>query len=148
MIQHIAIAVDGSVPSRHAARYGLSLAAQANAKVTLLSVLPPVEVLPLGPLSGYVPLSLPRSDEDIQKIKALFAEIASEHTTVKVTHAVELGPVSETICVWAEHHGVDLIVLGARGLGVARRLLLGSISQQVVQHAPCPVLVWRERPRS
>ena len=148
MLQHIVIAVDGSVPSRHAARYGLSLAAQTHAKVTLLSVLPPVEVLPLGPLSGYVPLSLPRTAEDIEKIKTLFAEIASEHGGVEVSHAVELGPVSETICIWAEHHGADLIVLGARGLGVARRLLLGSVSQQVVQHAACPVLVWRERPRS
>ncbi len=146
MIHHIAIAVDGSVPSRHAARYGLALAAQANAKVTLLSVLPPVEMIPLGPLSGYLPLSLPRSDEDIEKIKTLFTEIAAEHSTVKVSHAVELGPVSETICTWAEHNAVDLIVLGARGLGIARRLLLGSVSQQVVQHAACPVLVWRDRP--
>ena len=38
-------------------------------------MLPPVEVLALGPLSGYVPLSLPRSDEDVEKIKVLFSEI-------------------------------------------------------------------------
>ena len=145
MLQHILIAVDGSVGSRHAARYGLSLAVQTHAKVTLLSVLPPPEVFPLGPLSGYVPLRLPRSEEEIAKIKALFQEIATEHPAVDVAHAVELGPVSETICIWAEHHDVDLIVIGARGLGVARGLLIGSVSQQVAQHARCPVLVWRPR---
>ena len=101
---------------------------------------------PQGKYKGPLAALPSQPGSHIEKIKALFAEIASEHTTVNVSHAVELGPVSETICVWAEHHGVDLIVLGARGLGVARRLLLGSISQQVVQHAPCPVLVWRKRP--
>ena len=137
MIEQVLIAVDGSVPSRRAARYGLALAAQARARVTLLSVLPPAEVMPLGPLSGYLPLRLPTSSEDVEKIKGLFAEIAAEHPDVKVEHAVELGPVSETICTWAEHHGVDLIVLGARGLSPARQLLLGSVSQQVALHAPC-----------
>jgi len=92
-----------------------------------------------------VPLRLPRSEEEIAKIKALFQEIATEHPTVDVAHAVELGPVSETICNWSEHHDVDLIVIGARGLGVARGLLIGSVSQQVAQHARCPVLVWRPR---
>lgn len=145
MLTHILVAVDGSVSSRHAARYALSLAVQTKAKVTLLTVLPPAEVFPLGPLSGYVPMRLPRSDEEVAKIKALFAEISAEHSGVEVAHAVELGPVSETICTWAKHNEADLIILGARGLGVARSLLLGSISQQVVQHASCPVLIWRPR---
>ncbi len=37
----------------------------------------------------------------------------------------------------------DLIVMGARGLSAVRRLLLGSVSSEVVDHAPCPVLVAR-----
>jgi nucleotide-binding universal stress UspA family protein len=38
----------------------------------------------------------------------------------------------------------DLLAVGSRGLGAVRRVLLGSVSEKVLQHAPCPVLVVRE----
>jgi nucleotide-binding universal stress UspA family protein len=38
----------------------------------------------------------------------------------------------------------DLLVVGSRGLGAVRRVLLGSVSEKVLQHAPCPVLIVRE----
>jgi nucleotide-binding universal stress UspA family protein len=41
---------------------------------------------------------------------------------------------------------VDVIVVGSHGRGALERLLLGSVSDQVVRHAPCPVLVIRPRP--
>lgn len=143
MVQHLLIAVDGSGPSRHAARFGLSLAAQTGAKVTVLCVLAPPEVVPVGPLSAYAVLSPPTTEADVATAMNMVEVIATESPKVKVTPMVEVGHVSETICEVAGKLGVDLIVVGARGLGAARRLLLGSISDQVMHHAHCPVLVWR-----
>jgi nucleotide-binding universal stress UspA family protein len=38
----------------------------------------------------------------------------------------------------------DLLVVGSRGLGAVRRLLLGTVSEKVLQHAPCPVVIVKE----
>ncbi|MBK7859889.1 MAG: universal stress protein [Archangiaceae bacterium] len=143
MVKHILIAIDGSGPSRHAARFGLALAHQTHAQVTLLTVLPPPEVVPMGPLSGYAVLAPPVTAEATQKVTERMKEITSEHPGVKIDQVVEMGPVADTIIDVANHRSVDLIVMGARGLGPGRRFLLGSVSDRVVHHAHCPVTVWR-----
>lgn len=143
MIKHILIAVDGSPASRHAARFGISLATQTQADVTLLCVLELPDIIPVGPLSSYLMVTPAITDADIARARAMLEEIASEGSGIKVTPRVEMGHVSDVICDSAGKLGVDLIVLGARGLGLARRLLLGSISEQVARHAHVPVLIWR-----
>ncbi len=56
---------------------------------------------------------------------------------------VAFGPAAETITAQARQLNADLIVVGARGLGAARRLVLGSVSERVLHHADRPVLVVR-----
>jgi len=53
------------------------------------------------------------------------------------------GPAAEAILGVVEARGNDLIIMGTRGLGRLTGLLLGSQSQKVVSHAPCPVLLVR-----
>ena len=53
------------------------------------------------------------------------------------------GQPAAVICEFARDHHVDLIVMGARGRSNFAALLLGSVSSQVLQHAPCPVTVVR-----
>ena len=50
----------------------------------------------------------------------------------------------EVICGVAEREAVTMIVVATRGLGVIRRTILGSVSDYVVHHAHCPVIVYRE----
>jgi len=50
-------------------------------------------------------------------------------------------PAGNVICSEAKNENVDLIVTGARGLGTARRTILGSVSDYVVHHTHCPVCV-------
>ncbi|MBL8952024.1 MAG: universal stress protein [Myxococcaceae bacterium] len=142
MLSHVLIAVDGSPPSRHAARFGLSLAEQLDARATLLTVLHKPEVIPLGPMATSVVTSGP-TEAELESLRGGLDAIANEHPALNVQRVIELGQVAETIIEWAGKNQVDLIVVGARGLGPARRFLLGSISDRIVHHAHCPVTVWR-----
>ena len=52
-----------------------------------------------------------------------------------------MGLDTEALCQVAEQEGVNMIVIGSRGEGKLRRTLLGSVSDYIINHAHCPVLV-------
>jgi nucleotide-binding universal stress UspA family protein len=101
------------------------------------------QVIPVGPLSGYVTTSAPRSQEDVKKAEALVEQIAKERPQLTVTTRVELGSPADVMCELARQLNAELLVVGARGHNAAQRFLVGSVSDRVVHHAPCPVLVVR-----
>jgi nucleotide-binding universal stress UspA family protein len=74
--------------------------------------------------------------EQVQKIREAGTEVAGVHTRVGFPDAEIVG--------LAERLSAGLIVLGSRGLGPLRRALMGSVSDSVVRHAHCPVLVVRQ----
>ncbi|MFZ5446121.1 MAG: universal stress protein [Myxococcota bacterium] len=143
MIKNILVGVDGSKPSVEAAHYAMGLAEQTQAKLTFLFVIETPQVIPVGPLSGYVTTSSPRSQEDVKRAEALVEQIAREKPGLHITTRVELGTPAEVLCDVAGQLGAELLVVGARGHNAAQRLLVGSVSDRVVHHAPCPVLVVR-----
>jgi nucleotide-binding universal stress UspA family protein len=143
MLKHILVGVDGSKESLEAARYAQGLAEQTGANLTLLLALEPPQVIPVGPLSGFVTTAGPRSEADLKNASEVLAAIVAERPNIKTATRVELGRASETLCEIAGHLGVDLVVVGARGLGASKRFFVGSVSDRVVHHAPCPVLVVR-----
>ena len=75
-------------------------------------------------------------DEQVRKIKAAGGSVAQAH--------LREGKPEAEITALAEEIGAGLIVIGSRGLGGLRRALLGSVSDAVVRHAHCPVLVVRK----
>lgn len=62
---------------------------------------------------------------------------------IRATHLVEVGDAGPTICRIAGQVESDVIVIGSHGHGWLQRVLLGSVSQHVVRHAPCAVFVVR-----
>jgi nucleotide-binding universal stress UspA family protein len=77
-------------------------------------------------------------DASSEALLALYAD------DVELVRTVRAGGAASVLT--AEAEGADLLVVGARGLGGFRGLLLGSVSQQTVAHSPCPVVVvTRER---
>ena len=75
-------------------------------------------------------------DEQLQRVGQTGGEIAEVHARIGRPDAEIVG--------LADELGAGLIVLGSRGLGPLRRALMGSVSDSVVRHAHCPVLVVRE----
>jgi nucleotide-binding universal stress UspA family protein len=75
-------------------------------------------------------------EEQVQKIREAGGEIAQAHP--------RFGRPYAEIVHLAEELGVGTVVVGSRGQGGVRRALLGSVSESVVRHAHCPVLVVRK----
>ena len=66
-----------------------------------------------------------------------------EALDIEADEVVEVGEPAEVICEVAERYNADTIVIGSRGHGFVKRVLMGSVSSQVLHNAPCPVLVVR-----
>jgi nucleotide-binding universal stress UspA family protein len=76
-------------------------------------------------------------DEQVEKIERDGGKVAQKHLRIAERYR------AQQIVRVAEEIGAGLIVMGSRGLGGVRRALMGSVSDSVVRHAHCPVLVVR-----
>jgi nucleotide-binding universal stress UspA family protein len=140
MYNHILLGVDGSENALHAAKAAGDLA--RNMKSETLRIVVAFESVPpyLGQPNLQVAISarLKEADEILDKALEIVGKIPGEvHTEI-----LEGSP-AEAILDVVNTRKNDLIVMGSRGLGRLAGALLGSQSQKVVQHAPCPVLIVR-----
>jgi nucleotide-binding universal stress UspA family protein len=132
----ILVAYDGSESAHRALDQAADLAHNGGS-VSVVSV---AELLPQFGRAGA--MLLPEEDEErrreLAEAKATLSEKGIDATIVE-----RKGEAASLIIDEAEKEGVDVIVIGTRGLNAAERWLLGSVSTRVVQHAPCNVLVVR-----
>ena len=146
---HVVIATDGSPASLAAARKAGSILAAAD-HVTLISVLTEVPGDDAGGFEGSV-FSPDEQDrlwkQEMAEAGAELERTAATLTSANVDKRIEVGDVAGTVCRVAGELHADVIVVGSHGRGSIERILLGSVSEQVVRHAPCPVLVVRPEPQ-
>jgi len=145
-VQSILVPVDGSKSAERSAAIAFELAHAYNAKVIVLSVVASPGFSFSGPagapadLTEYYKLGTTEARRAIESSLALAKQAGVE------ARGEVIEPVSSTvgaIVEFAEKEKVDLIVMGTRGLGGFKKLLLGSVSTGVVSHAHCSVLVIR-----
>jgi nucleotide-binding universal stress UspA family protein len=143
---HVLIASDGSELSVHAARRGLALLGRPE-RVTLLSV---ISSIPITETAGFGGVAYsPEAEQALwnAELEGVHEELNRTAETLHATTVdkrAEVGDAASTICSVAEDLHVDVIVVGSHGRSGVSRLLLGSTSEHIVRHAPCPVLVVRE----
>ncbi len=145
----ILVATDFSDASGLALTYARDLARRCGSALHLLHVVTDADVSPgTEALWGFSETEVQRRWVDEAKAKLARLCPGDEQTALPVRTTVEIGPPVDGIVRYAGEHRIDLIVMGTRGRGAVRQLLLGSVAADVVRRAPCPVLTVRDPDRA
>jgi nucleotide-binding universal stress UspA family protein len=138
--ERIVVGVDGSPDSHDALRWAVAEARVRGATLHLIHAWQPAIV------GGNSFLPVPAETDAMAELatRHLESALGAEDTTGLTVEAVEqCGPAAGVLLDAAAD--ASLVVVGSRGRGGFAGLLLGSVSQQVARHAPCPVVVVRHR---
>lgn len=140
-MSRIVVGIDGSAESKRALRWAGNEARLRGARLRVVHVwaLPhPFRRPGVDPaLEADVIEMARRVAQDL--VENELDALGDEVTGIDVTHAVVEGAPAPALLEAAE--GADLLVVGSRGRGGFAALLLGSVSQQCAQHAPCPLVI-------
>ncbi|HZY95039.1 MAG TPA: universal stress protein [Candidatus Bathyarchaeia archaeon] len=153
MFKRIMVAVDGSESAKKAAEVALDITGKYKAELHVLYAINP----PIPSIAYSFPSMTPPTPSQAEidayyatakkTAMAIVEQTVSEAQKRGINAKPEIpeatGSVVETLINHAVDDKVDLIVMGSRGLGGFKKLLLGSVSSGVITHAPCPVLVVR-----
>ena len=135
-MKKILVPVDGSESSERAFSKAVELAAALKAKLVFLYVANVNQLAVNSCLSSELL-------EAVNKAGDVVLTHAEENVpeNVETERILETGSPAPTIADVAEDCGADLVVMGSRGLGLVKGVLLGSVSQYVVENAKCAVMV-------
>lgn len=137
----IVVGVDGSAGSQAALRFAVAEAQLRKARLKVASAWSLSYVAaPIGMMAPIDDALLPELQENARAVvAAAVTDAIGAAGDVEVEQAIGEGSPAKVLVDAAQ--GTDLLVVGTRGHGGFAGLLLGSVSQQIVQHAPCPVVI-------
>ena len=141
MFSKILIAVDGSEVSYRALHAALFLSEKLGSKITAIHVMENVPPVYIESQKVLDELLEARKNES-QKILDECSLIATKKGITLTTNLLEGDPAS-TILEFSQSEKYDVIIIGSRGIGQFKKLLLGSVSSKVIHHSSCPVLLIR-----
>jgi universal stress protein A len=136
-IDRIMVPTDFSQHSREALKYAIELARDHQSEVVLLHV---VEPLPYGAASWHEPTKLLEhySEAASAELKRFEEQAIALYPNCRCE--LHFGVVHKVIGDLVSKLGIDLIVMSMRGQNELLDLLIGSVAEKILRHAPCPVL--------
>lgn len=141
-LRHIMVPTDFSECSRKALAYALSFARQFGAEILLLHVVDSVPAMGQDVLLQSSLLTVALHEESEKRLERLRLEsLAIAPVNIMSSDGVPWQRIVEV----AREKNMDLIMAGTGGRNGLARVLLGSTAERIMRHAPCPVLVVRER---
>ena len=140
MFYRILLAVDGSEHAEHAAKVAAEMARSMNSSE--LRIVVAYDPIPLYFGEPNMQIAIDSRLDEAQEILQKAVKLVGDSNTELHTELIEGDP-AEAVIEVAKIRKSDVIVMGSRGLGRLAGLVLGSTSQKVVSHAPCPVLIVR-----
>ncbi len=147
-------AVDASESSHKALTQALRFITHQDTTFVLLGVEAPIVVPPTAPIPGVlgddaqIALQEEATFSQMERARTAnaiqWAENLCQQAGMPFTSCSEFGDPKHVICDMAKQAQCDLIVVGSHGYGMFDRMLMGSVSDYVVHHAHCAVMVVRE----
>lgn len=140
-VKKILLPFDGSASAKNALKYAVFLAGLCEAEIGVLNVvdlnkhISKFEQVSTG---GYIP-------SEIEAVGYSVIAIARQliPANIKIKQQVIIGSPAEVITDVCWDQSYDLIIMGSRGWGTVKQLMLGSVSHYVLHHVKCPVTVVR-----
>jgi len=140
MFRNILVAIDGSPDSDQALMQAIDLAESEHSRLTLFSavVMPPAGAY-IGAGGGVAATLARDADTETETILREAVQRVPDGVSVSTVQSSEPARPALVHQIKTGHH--DLIVMGSRGRGALRSVLLGSVSHYVLHHSPVPVLI-------
>jgi nucleotide-binding universal stress UspA family protein len=141
-VKRVVVATDFSDGAERALTVAIRFAKLLGATVDIVHVYPMAAAGVLSPIPGVVPMPPPPPDviDEIERRLDALATQVREAGVNGLTTSLE-GRAADEIVAYANRVSTDLIVMGTHGRTGIRRVLLGSVAEQVLRQARCPLLV-------
>ena len=141
MFTNVLVPVDGSDNSYRALDAALLLTEKLGSSITVVNV---IEQVPITHIESEKLLSelLEAYKKENQEILSNCSNIATEKGLSIKTLLLQGNPAS-VILDYSKKEKFDLVIMGSRGMGKFKQLILGSVSSKIVHHSPCEILLIR-----